>query len=128
MDDVISTIEMIDEQQALIMNDISPDGRDKLYNQLDAIQDTYIDAVEKYTSYIEEIAAKCLADLVIYNVLFNEFKNAINLYKSVAVSNRKCLDLLVVCFCTYKINLFTIQPISSIISSFVKRNRNFIQI
>ena len=101
---------MIDEQQVLVINTTTPDGQTEIYNQLDTVQDAYIDVLEMYSNKIQEISAHCLAGLVIHSVLFEELKLQLNPFKTNIATHKDYLDLLMVkLFCNLTWSYFFME-------------------
>uniref|UniRef100_A0A7M5XE85 Uncharacterized protein n=2 Tax=Clytia hemisphaerica TaxID=252671 RepID=A0A7M5XE85_9CNID len=79
--DLVSTLEHIDSQQSMLMQYLSEEGQEQVYQRLDSVQEIYLNITEKFTDYVTEMASKCFSEMVIHHIVLQELIKQLLEYK-----------------------------------------------
>ena len=67
----MSNLENIDLQQSMLVKYLSEAGQEEIYQQLDAVQETYLRITEHVTEQVTEVVSKCFSEMVIYQIILD---------------------------------------------------------
>lgn len=78
--DIVSSLELVDSQQAIVMTYLSQEGQEHLYNQLEEVQISYTKVTEIYESHLTDIISKYLSEVIVYDILFHEIEEQLSMF------------------------------------------------
>jgi hypothetical protein len=78
---LVETLENIDNEQSVLVSRLSEEGQELLFQQLDVVQETYLNLTERFTDYVTEMASKCFSEMVIYQIVLEELLMQIRMCK-----------------------------------------------
>lgn len=91
-DKIITAIETIDTQQAILMEHVQQDGHQAIFDQLDEVQDTYLDVFYRFSERITEAVASCLTGTTLAEITYKELQKAFKVYQDLKTVKEKDLD------------------------------------